>query len=36
LLRDITRPVAFVARCAVDPTAAVFSPWEARGRSLPC
>jgi integrase len=30
LLRNLTRPVAFVAGCVVDPAATVFSPWEAR------
>jgi integrase len=30
LLRDLTRRVAFVAGCVVDPSASVFSPWEAR------
>ena len=30
LLRDLTRRVALVAGCVVDPAVAVFSPWEAR------
>jgi hypothetical protein len=30
LLRDLTRRVTLVGGCVVDPTAAVFSPWEAR------
>ncbi len=30
LLRELGRPIVFVAGCVVDPAAAVFSPWEAR------
>lgn len=30
LLRDFAQPVVFVGECVVDPSAPLFSPWEAR------